>query len=57
MTKEKMIELFQELGLSDEQMTKFHKLFETKYPSEHQAFLEFLNIPFDEIAAIRKKSR
>jgi hypothetical protein len=57
MTKEKMIEIFESLGLNDEQMMKFHKLFESKYPADHQAFLEWLNIPSPEIAAIRKKSQ
>lgn len=57
MTKEKMTELFEALGLNNEQMLKFHKLFEAKYPADHQAFLEWLNIPSDEIAVIRKKSQ
>lgn len=56
MTKEKMVEVFKAAGLSKAQMDEFHKQFEARYPEDHQAFLQWLNIPAGEIAAIRKNS-
>lgn len=57
MTKEKIVEIFKECGITDEQMKNFHKLFETKYPADHKSFLEWLNIPADEINKIRGMSK
>lgn len=57
MTKDKMVEIFKTIGLTKEQMTDFHKAFESRHPAEHQSFLEWLNIPANEIAAIRKQSK
>jgi len=56
MTKEKWIELFSEIGLTEEQMHTWHRAFEKRYPDEHQAFLEWLNIPADDISMIRTES-
>lgn len=57
MTKEKIVEIFKECGITGEQMKKFHKLFETKYPADHKSFLEWLNIPADEVNKIREMSK
>jgi len=53
MSKEKWILLFREIGLDDMTMKKWHKEFETRFPSEHQSFLEWLSISEDEISLIR----
>jgi hypothetical protein len=53
MDKEKWVLLFQEIGLDEATMVKWHQAFETRYPNEHQSFLEWLKIPGNEIAQIR----
>jgi hypothetical protein len=53
MNKENWVSLFREIGLDDETMSKWHKLFEARYPDGHQSFLEWLNISQDEISLIR----
>jgi hypothetical protein len=53
MSKEKWVLLFREIGLDDAAMLMWHKGFESRYPSGHQSFIEWLNIPETEIDAIR----
>ena len=53
MNKEKWVLLFKEIGLSEATMLKWHRQFETRYPNGHQSFLEWLNIPEEEINKIR----
>lgn len=53
MNKENWVLLFQEIGLDEATMVRWHQLFETKFPEGHQSFLEWLNIPNDEIDRIR----
>jgi len=53
MNKEKWILLFKEIGLDEARMSLWHKTFESKFPNEHQSFLEWLNIPENEISHIR----
>ena len=53
MDKEKWVILFREIGLDEATMARWHQLFEAKYPDGHQSFLEWLNIPADEIEKIR----
>jgi hypothetical protein len=53
MTKDRWIELFQAVGMDADAMQRWHRAFETRYPAEHQAFLEWLAIPADEIVRIR----
>ena len=53
MNKEKWVLLFREIGLDDSTMSNWHKAFEARYPNEHQSFLEWLNIPEDDIRRIR----
>jgi hypothetical protein len=57
MDKAKWVELFQALGLDEATMMRWHELFEARYPEGHEAFLEWLRIPPQEIAAIRAHSR
>ena len=53
MDKEKWVLLFREIGLDDATMTQWHQAFESRYPDGHQAFLQWLNIPAQEIERIR----
>jgi hypothetical protein len=53
MNKDRWVELFREIGLDDETMMRWHKAFESKYPAGHQSFLEWLQIPADDITRIR----
>lgn len=53
MTKENWVLLFREIGLDDATMRKWHQAFEARFPEGHQSFLEWLQIPTDEIERIR----
>ena len=53
MNKAQWVELFREIGLDDETMLQWHRLFESRHPQGHQSFLEWLQIPEDEITRIR----
>lgn len=53
MDKEKWVSLFRKIGLDDATMLAWHQEFEALYPAGHQSFLEWLQIPADEIRAIR----
>lgn len=57
MTKEDWKAMFKDVGLTDEAMMKWHKLFETRHPEGHESFLKWLGIPEKEIAAIRTHSQ
>lgn len=57
MTKDKMVDVLRETGMSKEQMERLHRVFETKYPDDHQAFLEWLGLPATEVNEIRRQSR
>ncbi|MEW8350038.1 MAG: hypothetical protein AB2687_17140 [Candidatus Thiodiazotropha taylori] len=52
-TKKLWIELFQAIGLTDANMQQWHQEFENRYPDGHQEFLEWIDIPADEISKIR----
>lgn len=49
--------MYRDLGLSQEQMTQWHKLFETRHPEAHQGFLEWLALAPKEIDRIRAASK
>ena len=51
------VSMFEEIGLSHEQMKQWHKVFEARYPEGHEAFLEWLGLPSAEAARIRAESR
>ena len=53
MTKDQWVALFREIGLDETQMTRWHRQFEARHPSQHQAFLEWLGIEEGEIERIR----
>jgi hypothetical protein len=51
---EEWVARFRAVGLDDEAMKKWHGLFEKENPEGHQSFLEWLGLPADRIAKIRK---
>jgi MerR family transcriptional regulator, thiopeptide resistance regulator len=57
MTKDKWVEIMRAAGFTKEAMHRWHVEFEKAAPEDHQSFLEYLNIPADEVGAIRKWSR
>ena len=56
-TKEEWVAMFREVGISDETMMTWHRLFEARHPEGHGDFLAWLGIPSGEINTIRAKSR
>ncbi|MEW8144081.1 MAG: hypothetical protein AB2777_22575 [Candidatus Thiodiazotropha endolucinida] len=54
-SKAQWVEIFREIGLDDKTMTRWHRVFEQRNPQGHQQFLEWLNIPSNEIAKIRSR--
>jgi len=57
MNKEKWVTLFKAIGLDEATMMKWHSEFETRYPEGHQSFLQWLQIPNEEILAIRNRAK
>ncbi len=57
MNKEMWTALLADSGFTGEDMRSWHRAFERRSPEKHQSFLEFLQIPEDEIASIRIWSR
>ena len=53
---EEWTEMFRAIGLEDPDMHKWHALFERRHPEGHQGFLEWLQLPDERIADIRRKS-
>jgi hypothetical protein len=57
MTKDEWVEVFRAAGLDDAGMQRWHREFETRYPTQHRAFMSWLQIPDAEIARIQEWSR
>jgi hypothetical protein len=55
--KEDWVAMFREVGMSDDAMMKWHRLFETRHPEAHEDFLVWLGIPSGEITLIRSNAR
>lgn len=51
------VAMFREIGLGQEQMAQWHKVFEARHAADHRRFLEWLGVSADEINRIRAKSR
>ncbi|MFQ5526346.1 MAG: hypothetical protein ACE5GX_08810 [Thermoanaerobaculia bacterium] len=49
-------DLFRFIGLSDEDMHRWHREFESRHPDGHQGFLEWLGLPDERISTIRSQS-
>jgi len=56
MDKAAWTEVLRSSGFSEKDMEDWHKAFERTHPERHQQFLEYLQIPDDEIRLIRKWS-
>lgn len=57
MTKDKWVAVMRDAGFTEDDMHRWHRQFEKSAPTDHQEFLQFLNIPAEEITRIRKWSR
>ena len=53
--KQEWITLFQEIGLNNAQMERWHQLFEQRHPDGHQSFLTWLGLPKEEIHNLRSQ--
>lgn len=53
--KEDWVALFQDIGLSKPDMERWHRLFEERHPDGHQAFLEWIQLPEEEIRSVRDR--
>ena len=51
------VAMFKEIGLDEETMMKWHRIFESRHPEAHLGFLEWLGLPSEEIERIRSNSR
>jgi len=49
-------ETFRAIGLDDGQMLRWHREFEQRHPALHQEFLEWLGLPQDRIAEVRRQA-
>ena len=56
-TVEHWKEVLSDTGLSNDDMQKWHKCFEKKYPDGHQSFLEWLGLEKSRIEEIRQTSK
>lgn len=54
MDREQWIVLFQDIGLDEAAMRKWHDMFERRYPAQHQSFLEWLGLTAENIRSVRK---
>ncbi len=55
-TVEEWVEMFRAIGLTEPDMEKWHAEFERRHPDGHQGFLEWLQMPAERIAGVRRKS-
>lgn len=56
-SKKDWVAMFQEIGLDEAAMKKWHHLFETRHPDAHAEFLTWLGISENEAEHIQKWSR
>jgi hypothetical protein len=49
--------MFREIGLVHAKMEQWHKVFETRHPTGHQSFLEWLGLPPKDVERIRTASK
>lgn len=52
-SKEDWVAMFREIGLNDETMTQWHRVFEERHPQGHADFLDWLGLSSEEIARVR----
>ena len=56
MNRDRWVEVFRAAGLDEETMQRWHREFEQRYPAQHQAFLEWIQLPADDIQKVRSQS-
>lgn len=56
MNRDRWVEVFRAAGLDDATMDRWHREFEQRYPAQHQAFLEWIKLPADDIRRVRAQS-
>lgn len=56
-TVKEWVDMFKEIGLDEETMMKWHRIFESRHPDSHRSFLEWLGLPSVEVERIRVNSR
>jgi len=57
LTKENWVDMFKQIGLTEDQIKKWHHNFEKSHPEGHKAFLSWLGIPPEKIVEIRGNSK
>ncbi len=53
-TVDEWVRRFRAIGLDEAAMKEWHRLFEKENPEGHLSFLEWLGLPAEKIAEIRK---
>jgi hypothetical protein len=56
-TVEEWVEMFRDIGLQEEAMKQWHRVFESRHPRGHLSFLKWLGLSTEEIERIRSNSR
>lgn len=57
MNVDQWVEVFRATGLDEAMMRRWHQEFERRHPEQHESFLQWLNLPPDDILRIRKESK
>ena len=55
--KGEWVAMFRQIGLTDDDMDRWHREFERRHPDGHAGFLTWLGLSSDEIADIRARYR
>ena len=55
--KKSWVEMFEQIGLDDPTMKRWHAIFEQRSPERHDSFLRWLGLEADEVSHIRASSR
>lgn len=56
-TKESWVAMFEEIGLDQQTMHRWHVIFERRWPAQHDSFLQWLGVSADEARRIREGCR
>jgi len=54
-TVNEWVQRFRAIGLDESAMQNWHRLFEKENPQGHQSFLEWLGLPSEKVAEIRRR--
>ncbi len=57
MTVSRWVEVLEAAGIGEEGQQEWHRQFERLYPEGHQSFLEWLGLPAERIAEVRRQGR